>query len=121
MEKNKIEARFKRHRRIRKKISGTPDRPRLCVYRSLKHIYAQLIDDTTQRTLLTVSTLHKDVKERLNGSMKKCDKSKVVGLVLAERAKQIGIQKVVFDTAGYKYHGRVRSLAEGAREGGLIF
>ncbi len=121
MKKTKIEARLKRHRRVRKKILGTPDRPRLCVCRSLKHVYAQLVDDTAQKTLLTVSTLHKEVREKLDGSMKKCEKSKVVGLVLAEKAKQMGIEKTVFDRAGYKYHGRVRSLAEGVREGGLVF
>lgn len=121
MEKDKTEARTKRHRRVRKKIFGTPDKPRLCVYRSLKHMYAQLIDDTAHRTLLTVSTLSKDVMKKFNGSMKKCDKSKVVGLVLAKKAQKKGIEKAVFDRAGYKYHGRVRSLAEGAKEGGLIF
>lgn len=121
MDKNRIEARLKRHRRVRKRVFGTRDKPRLCVYRSLKHIYAQLIDDTTHKTLLTVSTLHKDVREKLNGSMKKCEKSKVVGLILAARAKKMRIKEVAFDRAGYKFHGRVRNLAEGAREGGLTF
>ncbi|KPJ50665.1 50S ribosomal protein L18 [candidate division TA06 bacterium DG_26] len=121
MEKDKTEARHKRHRRVRKKIHGTREKPRICVYRSLKHMYAQLVDDVEGRTLLTLSTLHKDVREKLNGSMKKSEKSRILGLVFAEKAKQIGVEKVVFDTAGYRYHGRVRTLAEGAREGGLIF
>ncbi len=121
MKKNKMASRLKRHRRVRKKVFGTPDKPRLCVYRSLKHIYVQLIDDTTGKTLLVVSTLQEDVRKKLNGSMKKCEKSKVVGLALARKAKQMGIEKTAFDRAGYKFHGRVRSLAEGAREGGLVF
>lgn len=121
VDKNKVDGRFKRHRRVRKRVFGTRERPRLCVYRSLKHMYAQLVDDTTANTLLTVSTLHKDVKEKLNGSMKKCERSRVVGLILANRAKKKRIKEVVFDRAGYRFHGRVKSLAEGAREGGLSF
>ena len=121
MERDKIEARSRRHRRVRKRVFGTPDKPRLCVYRSLKHIYAQLIDDTTHRTLLCVSTQHKDVKKKLNGSMSKCEESKVVGSILAKKAKRKKIAKIVFDRSGYRFHGRVKNLAAGAREEGLVF
>ena len=108
------ERRLKRHMRIRNKISGTPERPRLVVYRSLKHIYAQLVDDAQNRTLVTVS----DAK-LTDGT--KTAKSAEVGRRLAERAKEAGITQVVFDRAGYQYHGRVKAVADGAREGGLEF
>jgi large subunit ribosomal protein L18 len=103
-----------RHLRVRKKVEGTPDRPRLVVYRSLKHIYAQLVDDISRRTLMTVSDLGLS-------DGKKMERSVVVGRALAERAKAAGITRVVFDRAGYKYHGRVKAVADGAREGGLEF
>ena len=108
------ERRMKRHMRIRNKIAGTPERPRLVVFRSLKHIYAQLVDDAQNRTLLTVS----DAKVA-EGT--KTAKSTAVGKELAEKAKAAGITQVVFDRAGYQYHGRVKAVAEGAREGGLEF
>ena len=106
--------RSRRHLRVRKKVVGTPERPRLVVYRSLKHIYAQLVDDTARRTLMTVSD--QSVTEG-----KKTARSSEVGRMIAERAKAAGISRVVFDRAGYKYHGRVKAVADGAREGGLEF
>lgn len=112
--------RIRRIFRTRKKISGTAETPRLCVYRSLRHIYAQLIDDTTGKTIASASTLSPEIKEELSGK-KKVEKAAIVGALIAERAKKIGIEKIVFDRHGYKYHGRVKALAEGAREGGLKF
>ena len=109
--------REKRHKRIRAKISGTSACPRLCVYRSLKNIYAQIIDDVNGVTLASANTLEKEF-EGLTGN---CEGAKKVGLVLAERAKAKGISEVVFDRGGYIFHGRVAALAEGAREGGLEF
>jgi large subunit ribosomal protein L18 len=108
------EKRVRRHLRVRKKVSGTTARPRLVVYRSLKHIYAQLVDDTSHRTILTVSSL-------AIPDGKKTEQSTEVGKLIAERAKAAGITSVVFDRAGYKYHGRVKAVADGAREGGLEF
>jgi large subunit ribosomal protein L18 len=112
--KTREEKRVRRHLRVRKKVMGTPERPRLVVYRSLKHITAQLVDDMTRRTLMTISS--SSVAEG-----KKTEKSAAVGRQLATRAKAAGITRVVFDRAGYKYHGRVKAVAEGAREGGLEF
>lgn len=109
--------RVKRHVRVRAKISGTPDCPRLNVFRSAKHIYAQLIDDTKGVTLCSASTLEKGF-EGFGGN---AEAAKKVGQKLAERAKDNGINDVVFDRSGYVYHGRVAALAEGAREGGLNF
>ena len=109
--------RVKRHVRVRAKISGTPDCPRLNVFRSAKHIYAQLIDDTKGVTLCSASTLEKGF-EGFGGN---AEAAKKVGRKLAERAKEKGINDVVFDRSGYVYHGRVAALAEGAREGGLKF
>ena len=105
--------RFRRHLRVRKKVAGTTERPRLVVFRSLKHIYAQLVDDTTGRTLLTVTDA--------GAEGKKTEKSAEVGKQIASRAKEAGISRVVFDRAGYQYHGRVKAVADGAREGGLEF
>ncbi|MCD6168963.1 MAG: 50S ribosomal protein L18 [Candidatus Latescibacteria bacterium] len=113
--------RERRHRHIRKKVIGTAQRPRLVVYRSLKHIYAQLVDDISQKSLLGVSTLTPQVREKIGPTKGKCEKSKEVGRFLAIMAKAKGIEKVVFDRAGYLYHGRVKALAEGAREKGLEF
>jgi large subunit ribosomal protein L18 len=113
-------ARRRRHLRVRKKMQISEDRPRLSVFRSLKHIYAQIIDDTAGHTLAAASTLDPEVREKIAG-LKKSEQAKVVGEVLAQRAKAHGIEKVIFDRGGYKYHGRVRSLAEGARTGGLEF
>ena len=115
----KIERRERRHLRIRKRVRGTSERPRLAVRRSLSQIYAQIVDDTTGRTLAAVSSLAKDVQARIEGAKSKTDKSRIVGRVLAERAKGAGITRVAFDRGGYLYHGRVKALAEGAREGGL--
>ena len=110
-------ARLKRHMRVRAKISGTPERPRLSVFRSAKHIYAQIIDDVNGKTLGSASSLEKDFS--CEGT--KTDAAKQVGVNVAERAKAKGIENVVFDRGGYVYHGRVKALAEGAREGGLQF
>jgi large subunit ribosomal protein L18 len=107
--------------KIRKKIKGTPEKPRLVVFRSLNHIYAQLIDDTDQKTLASVSSLNKDTAEKLAAAKGKVAKSKIVGNLIAEKAKSINIESVVFDRNGYLYHGRVKAVAEGAREGGLKF
>ncbi len=112
-------ARQKRIKRIRKKVVGTPGRPRLRVFKSAKHIYAQIIDDTAGRTIVAMSTLYKDMqKDDLKG---KCAFAHRVGLLLAQKAKDKGVEKVVFDRGGNIYHGRVKALSDGAREGGLIF
>ena len=112
--KGRHELRARRHLRVRKRVSGTAERPRLVVYRSLKHIYAQLVDDVKNHTLMTVS----DLKV---GDGKKQERSVAVGKEIAAKAKEAGITRVVFDRAGYKYHGRVKAVADGAREGGLEF
>jgi large subunit ribosomal protein L18 len=111
-------ARRKRHERIRLHLAGTQDRPRLAVFRSLNHIYAQVIDDASGRTLAAASTVEKELK---GSSSTKTEEAAVVGRLLAERAKAAGIERVVFDRAGFRYHGRVKSLAEAAREAGLEF
>jgi large subunit ribosomal protein L18 len=111
-------ARQKRHERIRLRLSGSPERPRLAVFRSLNHIYAQVIDDTTGKTLAAASSLEKELKA---ASQKKTDEAKVVGRLIAERARSAGIEQVVFDRAGFRYHGRIKSLADAAREAGLEF
>ena len=111
-----------RHERVRKKISGTPERPRLCVYRSLNHIYAQVIDDVAGNTLASASTLDPQLKDK--DKLSEVDKkgaSKLVGQLVAERAKAKGITSVVFDRGGYVYTGRVKEVADGARAGGLDF
>ncbi len=113
-------ARRKRHRVIRKKVYGSTQRPRLNVYRSLNHIYAQLIDDDAGVTLLATSTLDKDIKSKLEKSNNK-DAARVVGEVIAEMALEKGIRDIVFDRSGYKYHGKVKALADAAREKGLNF
>jgi large subunit ribosomal protein L18 len=105
-------ARLRRHRRVRRKLSGTPERPRLTVFRSNRHVYAQLVDDLAARTLASASDLGL-------GDGDKTDRAKKVGLAIAEKARSIGVDRVVFDRAGRLYHGRVRAVAEGAREGGL--
>ena len=119
-----IEKRRKREklkRRIRKKVNGTTERPRLTVYRGLKNISAQLVDDENNRTILTVTSLSKDFQDSGKKIKGKVELSKIVGKKLAEKAKEKKIENVVFDRSGYKYHGRVKALAEGAREGGLKF
>ena len=116
--KEKRLARQRRHARVRKRVSGTTERPRLCVFRSLKHIYAQVIDDSQANTLVSASTLEAEVRAEFDGK-DKAAQAAVVGEVLARRALDAGIETVVFDRGGYKYHGRVKSLADAAREGGL--
>ena len=111
--KTRQDLRARRHLRVRKNVAGTAERPRLVVFRSLKHITAQIVDDTTGRTMMTVTSV------KLEG--KKSEKSTQVGKMIAEKAKAAGVSKVVFDRAGYKYHGRVKAVADGAREGGLEF
>ena len=114
---NKNAMRLHRHVRVRGKISGTPERPRLNVFRSNANIYAQIIDDVNGVTLVSANTLDKSFK----GATGNAEAAKKVGLMIAERAKEKGIEEVVFDRGGYVYHGRVAALAEGAREGGLKF
>jgi len=111
---------IRRHRRVRKKISGTPERPRLFVFRSLMHTYAQVIDDTTGRTLACASTLEKNIREGLK-STGNVEAARAVGREIARRALERGIAQVCFDRGGRKYHGRVRAVAEAAREAGLKF
>ena len=107
--------------KIRKKLSGVPERPRLTVYRSLNNIYVQLIDDVNGKTLTSASTLSKELTEELKSAKGKTSKSKVVGKLIAKKALEQNISSVVFDRNGYRYHGRVQAIAEGAREGGLKF
>ncbi len=113
-------ARVRRHVRVRKNLAGTAQRPRLNVYRSLSAIYVQVIDDQAGHTLLSASTVDRDLREKMKG-LKKSEQAKLVGQTVAERAKDKGIQAVVFDRGGYRYIGRVKALADGAREGGLQF
>ena len=113
-------ARQRRHARVRKHVSGSPERPRLCVFRSLKHMYAQIIDDTQGHTLAAASTLDADVRAEADGKDKK-GQAAAVGEVLAKRALAAGVSQVVFDRGGYMYHGRVEALAKAARKGGLDF
>ena len=112
--------RIKRHQRVRKKVSGTAECPRLCVFRSLNHIYAQIIDDVKGNTLVACSTVEKAVAEAVKDLSKK-EAAKVVGQEIAKRALEKGIKEVVFDRGGYIYTGRVEALADGAREAGLMF
>jgi large subunit ribosomal protein L18 len=114
------EARYRRHNRVRQKISGDDSRPRLCVFRSLNHIYAQVIDDTMGHTLISASTLDAEIKNG-NDKKSKTSQAEVVGQLLAKRAVEKGIKQVAFDRGGFKYHGRVKALAEAARKGGLKF
>lgn len=117
---SKQEARRGRHERVRKKVRGIPDRPRLCVFRSLNHIYAQVVDDSTGRTLATASTLDAGIKTDIEGKTK-LQKAELVGNLVAVRAQSKGVAQVVFDRGGYKYHGRVKALADAARGSGLRF
>ncbi|MCC6614480.1 MAG: 50S ribosomal protein L18 [Anaerolineae bacterium] len=116
----KREDRLRRHRRVRAKVSGTAARPRLNVFRSTANIYAQVIDDEAGRTLVSASTIDKEIAAQLDGKTK-MEAAKIVGTVVAQRAKDAGINSVVFDRGGYRYFGRVSALADGAREGGLEF
>jgi large subunit ribosomal protein L18 len=114
------EARIRRHHRVRQKVNGTTDKPRLCVFRSLNHIYAQVIDDSRGHTLVTASTLDAEIAGDSKGK-KKTGKAEMVGTLLAKRAIDKGISQVCFDRGGSRYHGRVKALAEAARKGGLKF
>lgn len=118
--RSNITARKRRHFRVRGRVSGVPERPRLNVFRSGKHIYAQVIDDTQGHTLVAASTLDASLRDKLK-ELRGTDEARQVGLLVGERALQAGITKVVFDRGGWLYHGRVKSLAEGARESGLEF
>ena len=113
-------ARIRRHKRVRKHIHGTPEKPRLCVYRSLTDIYAQVIDDEAGSTLVAASSIDKDLRGQMTGKTK-TEQARMVGEAVAERAKKAGVTQVVFDRGGFKYIGRVKALADGAREGGLEF
>ena len=114
----KLTGRERRKQRIRKKIEGTTERPRMSVFRSIKHIGVQIIDDTTGSTLVSASTCEKDFRGKKNGN---CEAAKAIGALVAERAKAKGVEKVVFDRNGSLYHGRVKALAEAARQKGLVF
>ncbi|MDP1545682.1 MAG: 50S ribosomal protein L18 [Anaerolineales bacterium] len=118
--KSRSLARERRHVRVRKTLSGTTSRPRLNVFKSLTGIYAQIIDDVQGATLISASTVDKELREQVKG-MKKTEQAKVIGKAIAERAKSRGISSVVFDRGGFRYVGRVKALADGAREGGLQF
>lgn len=113
-------ARIKRHKRVRKDISGSSERPRLCIFRSLKHIYAQVIDDSKGITLVSLSTLNPEIrrKEKYQGNIKAAE---ILGSLLAKKLEEKGIKKVVFDRGGYLYHGRVKAVAENTRKGKIVF
>jgi large subunit ribosomal protein L18 len=114
---DKKNARLKRSRRVRARVKGTSDRPRLVVFKSLNHVYAQLVDDTSRKTLTGVSSL----KGGLNVSGNRTEKAKAVGAAIAQKAKDLGFESIVFDRSGYQYHGKIKALAEAARELGLKF
>lgn len=118
--KHTEQQRQRRHRRVRVRVQGTAERPRLNVFRSLRHIYAQLVDDTVGHTLASAGTLDEELRGELK-KLKKTEQAKLVGQMLAKRALEKGVKQVVFDRGGYKYHGRVKALAEGARSAGLQF
>ncbi len=118
--KTRAVARARRHARVRKNLDGSAQRPRLNVFRSLSGIYAQVIDDQAGHTLVSASTVDKDLREQMKG-LKKAEQASLVGKTVAQRAKAKGIETVVFDRGGYRYSGRVKALADGAREGGLQF
>jgi large subunit ribosomal protein L18 len=117
---SRLEARRRRHARVRRKVAGTAERPRLSVFRSLQHVYAQVIDDEAGRTLVSASTLDTNLRDEI-GQLEVHEQAKAVGRAIAERAKAQGIEQVVFDRGGYPYHGRVEAVAEGSREAGLVF
>lgn len=118
--KTAVAARKRRHERVRNKVKGTASRPRLCVFRSLSHIYAQLVDDDAGRTLAAASDVEKALTKARDGK-KKTDVAGVVGDLIAQRAREKGVEQVVFDRGGYRFHGRVKALAEAARKAGLRF
>lgn len=116
----RAEARIRRHIRVRRKVHGTASRPRLNVTRTLEHIYAQVINDETGQTLAAASTIDRALRNEV-ASLPKQEQAKAIGKAIAERAREKGVEQVVFDRGGYPYHGRVKALAEGSREGGLVF
>jgi large subunit ribosomal protein L18 len=118
--KTREEKRLRRHRRVRGKVHGSPERPRLVVYRSLNHIEGQVVDDVAGRTIVGISTNAQALRER-RSELSKSEASREAGRLLAEKAREAGVTSVVFDRGGYLYHGRVKAFAEGAREGGLEF
>jgi large subunit ribosomal protein L18 len=120
MSEKSRQARLRRHRRVRAKISGTAERPRLNVFRSLGNIYVQVIDDIAGHTLVSASTIDRELRGQVEDK-NKTEAAKMVGVLVAQRAQALGIKQVVFDRGGYRYHGRVRALADGAREAGLEF
>lgn len=120
MAKKKRVARERRHRRVRRHISGTAERPRLNVFRSLTHIYGQVIDDVAGHTLVSASTVDPEIRDMVGGK-EKSKQARIVGEVLARRAQEKGIKKIVFDRGGWAYHGRIKALADGARSAGLEF
>jgi large subunit ribosomal protein L18 len=117
----RIESRKARHSRVRRKVSGTTERPRLCVRRSLNNIFAQVVDDTTGRSLIQLVTSSEEVLTKAGAEATKTDKSRAMGELLGEKAKALGITAIVFDRGGYLYHGRIKAVAEGARAAGLEF
>ena len=119
--KDKRYARLKRKKRVRKKFAGTPERPRLTVYKSAKHIYAQIVDDQSRRTLIAASSMSKDLKSKAKGISGNMKGAMVVGEAIGKKGKEKGITKVVFDRNGFLYHGRIKALADAARENGLEF
>lgn len=121
--KLRVIERKRRAERVRRSVAGTTERPRLCVRRSIKHISGQVFDDSTGKSLVQVSSAAKDIAEKVSakGKANKTDVARIVGEVLAAKAKERGIERVVFDRKGYLYHGRVKALADGARAGGLVF
>ena len=119
-DKNRAEARLHRHARVRKNLSGTPARPRLNVFRSLSEIYVQIVDDQAGRTLVSASSVDGELRGQMNGK-NKTEQAKLIGQAVAQRAKTKGIDSVVFDRGGFRYTGRIKALADGAREGGLQF
>lgn len=119
--RKKLSPRKRRHVRVRAKVNGTPERPRLNVFRSSAHIYAQVIDDVAGRTVVSASDLENEVLQRAGDGAPKTARAAAVGQTIAERAKALGIENVVFDRGGFLYHGRVKAVADGAREGGLKF
>lgn len=121
MIKNKLERRKLKQTSIRKKISGAPEKPRMSVFRSLKQIYVQIIDDVNGKTLVAASSLSKEIEEEIKTAKSKVEISNAVGKLIGEKAKAAGIETVVFDRSGYRYHGRVKALADSARKTGLIF
>lgn len=118
--KNRSAARIRRHARVRKYVSGTPARPRLSVFRSLSDIYAQVIDDEAGTTLVSASSIDTELRAKMKG-LKKIEQARLVGKAIAERATEAGITSIVFDRGGFRYTGRVKALADAAREGGLLF